>query len=111
MQKKITFRSMDHSDAIENHAYEKLAKLDKFFKREPSPIIIEMVLEAHREQHYFIAELKVNSTHYDLVSKTEGNDMYSMIDEAVHKMVKEISRKKEKMVHDLHQQKPSSFGL
>lgn len=110
MQKNITFRSMDHSDAIEKHAQDKLAKLDKFFKREPSPIIIDLVLEAHRESHYFIAELRVKSTHYDLIARTEGNDMYSMIDEAVHKMVKEISRKKERLVHDAHQ-KPSGFPL
>jgi ribosome-associated translation inhibitor RaiA len=34
MHKKITFRSMDHSDAIEQHVLDKAEKLDKFFKRE-----------------------------------------------------------------------------
>ena len=110
MQKKITFRSMDHSDAIERYAFEKIAKLDKFFKREPSPIVINIVLEAHRVHHYFIAELKVKSLHYDFVARAEGSDMYSMIDDTVHKMVKDISRKKEKLVHQSHHKPAFKFS-
>lgn len=102
MHKRIMFRSMDRSDAIEKYMYKNLQKLDKFFKREPLPINIEMILQAHGEQHYFNVELKVNSTNYHLVVKTEGNDMYAMIDEAVHIMIKDITRKKEKMGHGLH---------
>jgi len=102
MRKRITFRSMDRSDAIEKHIYNKISKLDKFFKRESSPINIEMILEAHREKQYFNVEFKVNSPHYHIVVKTEGHDMYAMIDEAVLIMIKDITRKKEKMGHELH---------
>ena len=70
MQTKITFRSMDHSDAIERYAREKMEKLHKFFKKEnPDSVFFTMTLEAHREHHYFIAELKVKSAQYDLIAK------------------------------------------
>jgi len=102
MHKRITFRSMAHSDAIEKHVLKKIAKVDRFFKREPEPISMEIILEPHREKHFFKVEFLVNSHNYHIVIKTEGMDMYAMIDEAISKMVKDIARKKEKMGHDLH---------
>ncbi len=102
MHKRIMFRYMDHSDAIEKYIYKKIQRLDKFFKREPLPINIDMTLAAHREKHYFNVEFKVNSTHYHSVVKTEGHDMYAMIDDAVSIMIKDITRKKEKMGHGFH---------
>ncbi len=101
MHKKITFRSMDHSDALEKHVLEKSEKLDNFFKREPLPIDIEIVLQAHRAKHYFNADIIVKSKNYHLVAHVESSDMYVAIDEVVHKMVREIAHKKEKMGHDL----------
>lgn len=101
MNKKITFRSMDYSQAIEEHVLNKAEKFDKFFKREPLPVDIEIVLEAHREKHYFKVEIIVHSKNYHLVAHSEGDDMYVMIDEAVHKMVREIAHKKEMMGHDI----------
>jgi len=101
MHKKITFRAMDHSDAIEQHVLHKAEKLDKFFKREPLPITIEIILDAHYEHHFFNAEIIVNSKNYHLVVCTQGSDMYAMIDEAIHKMIRSIAHKKEEMSHDL----------
>jgi ribosomal subunit interface protein len=101
MHKKITFRSMDHSDAIEQHVLDKAEKLDKFFKREPLPIDIEIVLEAHHDKHFYKAAVIVKSKNYNLVAHAEGSDMYAMIDEAMHTMVREIAHKKEVMGHDI----------
>lgn len=99
MKTKITFRSMDHSDAIERYAKEKISKLHKFFKKEnPDSVFISMTLESHRTKHYFIAELKIKTAQYDLIAKKEGGEMYPMIDHAVHIMEKEITRAKEKHV-------------
>ena len=102
MNIKITFRSMDHSDAIERYVREKIEKLYKFFKRENSDsIFISFTLEGHRTHHYFIAELKVKSAQYDLIAKKEGPEMYVMIDNVVNIMDKEISREKEKHVSSM----------
>lgn len=107
MHKRIMFRSMSHSDAIEKYIYKKIEKIEKFFKREPRPVYVDVVLEPHREKHFFKVEFKVNSFHYHLLVQTEGLDMYAMIDDAVHKMIKDITRKKEKMGHELH----FSYGM
>lgn len=101
MQTKITFRSMDHSDAVERYARKKIEKIHKFFKKEnPDSVFLSMTLEAHREHHYFIAEFKVKSPQYDLIAKKEGGEMYPMIDLVVSTMEKEIRHAKEKHVSD-----------
>jgi ribosome-associated translation inhibitor RaiA len=43
----------------------------------------------------------VKSKNYNLVAHAEGSDMYAMIDEAMHTMVREIAHKKEVMGHDI----------
>ena len=60
-----------------------------------------MTLEAHREHHYFIAELKVKSAQYDLIAKKEGPEMYPMIDYVIHTLEKEIRSAKEKHVSEM----------
>jgi len=99
MQTKITFRGMDHSEAIERYARTKMEKLHKFFKKEnPGSVFITMTLDSHRTKHYFMAEIKVKTAQYDLLAKKEGADLYPMIDQTVHTMEKEIARSKEKHV-------------
>ena len=101
MHKKITLRSIDRSDALEQHILKKAEKLDKFFKREPLPVDIEIILESRRQRHHFQAEIVVKSKNYHLVAKSEGSEMYAMIDDAIHKIVREIAHKKEEMGHDI----------
>lgn len=102
MQPRITFRAMDHSDALQTYAIEKLQKLNKFLHSERSPIDIDMVLEAHAQHDYYIAELKIHTPHYHLVAKKELSDMYAVIDEVVGKMDRELARAKEKLVDYIH---------
>ena len=102
MHRKITFRSMDHSDAIEEDIHKKLDKLDKFFKHEQEPITMEVVVEAHRTKHYFIVEFKIQSKHYNMIARSEGADMYAMIDQAGHKIERDIAREKERLVDKEH---------
>ena len=102
MKIKITFRSMKHSDAIENYAKEKLAKLDKFFKRDNSSTVsYNLTLEAHRSHNFFISELHVTSSHYNLNIKGEDSDMYQAIDNIINKMEHELAKEKRKFVDNL----------
>ena len=102
MHKKILFRCMDHSDAIEKYIYKKIEKIDKFFKREPSPIYIDMILQSHKRKELVQVEFRVHSAHYNIIIRTEGYDIYAMIDEAVHRMIKDMTRRKDKMGHPLY---------
>jgi ribosomal subunit interface protein len=102
MHKRIIFRSMAYSDAIEKYIYKKIEKIYKFFKREPLPVNIDIMLEPHREKDYFKVEFKINSVRYHIAVQAKGLDMYAVIDEALNRIVKEITKKKEKMGHNLH---------
>jgi len=102
MQKKITFRSMAHSDAIEQYVTNKIQKISKFFKRDSSNVDMQVVLDAHREKHYFQVEFKIDSCNYHMFVKSQGSDMYAMIDEVISKISKDIARKKEKRAHGYH---------
>lgn len=96
MRKRITFRSMGHSDSIEKYIYKKIEIIDKFFKRQPLPIYIDTMIEGHKERDYFTADVKLNSSQYHITIHTQGVDVYSIIDEAIYRLIKNITRKKER---------------
>lgn len=102
MHKRIMFRCMAHSDAIEKYISKKIEKLDKFFKREPLPVFIDIVLEPHRQKHFYKIACKIDSSHYHKSIHSQGLDMYMMIDETIRKVIKDITRRKEKSNHELH---------
>ena len=89
---------MDHSDAIEKYVRVEIAKFDQLFNREGGPTTVEVVLEAHHEKHYFIAEFIVNSSNYHAVTRAQGADMYTMINDAAHKMKEELMKQKGKLL-------------
>lgn len=113
MKIKITFRSMKHSNAIENYAREKLAKLDKFFKRDNTEIVsYNLTLDAHRSHNFFISELHITSSNYNLIVKVEDSDMYQAIDKIIHKMNNELAKEKRKHVDSLkHGKKASKIDI
>jgi len=93
---------MDRSDIIEKYAYKKIEKIDKFFKRTPSPINIDMILQSQNKNPLVKVEFRVHSASYNITIRTEGNDIHSTIDEAVYRMIRDMTRKKGKMGHPLH---------
>ena len=104
MHRKITVRSMEHSDLIEQDINKKLDKIDKFFKHEQGPVNIEVIIETHPVKHYCIVEIKIESRQYNLVARAEGIVMRDVIDEVGHKIEKDIARAKEKLVDKKHHQ-------
>lgn len=95
MNIKITFRSMDHSAAIEAFALEKLAKIKKILEEsENSPIYIEMTLTASHVHAHNASELIVKSPDYDLFAKDEDPDMYKSITSTADKMYRELIKAK-----------------
>jgi len=51
-------------------------------------------------KNYFIVEFRIQSRLYNFIARTEGDDMYAMIDKAEHKMMQEISREKERLLDE-----------
>ncbi len=98
MHKRVTFRNMDHSDVMEEYVNQQLAKIETFLENEPTPIYIDVVLEASKVREHPRAELRIKTCHYDLVSNYEysGVDMYDVIDRVIDVMYKQLRAAKEK---------------
>ena len=98
MNIKVTFRGMDSSPVIKEYVDNHIEKVTRFLKRETTPIVIEIILEAARTHHHHRTEIILKSPHYDLVSHHECPEMYMSIDHAIDKMVHEVARAKEKRI-------------
>ena len=99
MDKKITFHNMDHSDPMEQHAHDKLAKIEDLLAGNEweTPKFIELWLEAHRKHPHNKVELHLKTPQFDLHAHSEETDIYFAIDETVDKMVKLLKKEKQKL--------------
>jgi ribosomal subunit interface protein len=100
MNKRIVFKGMEHSQAIELFLREKLGKVDKFLEGEQSPIFFDIVMSSGstsgHERNIFDASIRINGPHFSLAAHDEGYEMYAVIERAVDKIVKEINDMKKK---------------
>lgn len=100
MNKKITFRSMDHSPVMEKHINEQLAKIISFLEHEREPIHIEIVVEAGRPHAHHTAELLIKSPHYDCMTKCEGPQVYRIIDRIIDAMYLKLRDRKKEILEE-----------
>ncbi len=98
MHKRITFRNMDHSDVMEDYINQQLAKIESFLENEPTPIYIDIILEASKVREHPRAEFRLKTANYDLVSNYEhaGVDLYDVIDRIIDVMYKQLRESKDK---------------
>lgn len=80
MHKRITFRNMEHSPAMEGYANNLLAKIEEFLQKEGTPQYIDLILEPSKNHAHHKAELRIKTPNFDLISNYEGSDMYAVID-------------------------------
>jgi len=98
MKVQITFRAMEHSQAVERYVQEGLQKLHKFLQKEPDPINIEVILEAHRQHHHHKVEIRIHSKHNHAIVEHEGPDLYQAIDYVIKHLIAEVKKRKDKFV-------------
>ncbi len=98
MSKRIAFRGMEPTPAIEKYIDQQLEKVEKFLSHERSPVYINLVLDAAPDHAHNRVELLVKSPNYDLVSHYEGPKMYDAIDEAIDRMYLELKKAKDKRI-------------
>lgn len=98
MKKTITFRHMEHSAHIENHANEQLKKIEKILKKEKSPVFIDLVLEPSKVHSHHKIELRIKSPNYDLVSNFEGTEWTASLDRVIDVSYRRLCEEKEKRV-------------
>lgn len=100
MNRRIMFRHMDHSDAIEQYAIKQLKKIEHFLENEPTPCNIDLVLEPSGAREHPRIELRVKAPHYDLVTHYEedGKDFYDVLDHVVDLMYRLLREEKQKYI-------------
>ncbi|MEX0940532.1 MAG: ribosome-associated translation inhibitor RaiA [Candidatus Babeliales bacterium] len=100
MDKKITFRQMEHSDVMEKYINGQLAKIEQFLTHEREPIFIELVLEPVKIHAHHRVELRVKTPDYYLISNYEGPEFYDVIDRVIDVMYRQLCEKKRELVDD-----------
>jgi putative sigma-54 modulation protein len=89
MNVSITFRHMDASEAIKQHASEKLAKLQKFLRQ---PMTAKVTISLDKLKH--VAEARISSGGAHLEAKESSDDMYTSIDRVIEKLDHQIRHNK-----------------
>ena len=92
MQTSVTFRHMDTSAALKEHALDKSSRLDKYF---------DDTAEAHvvltLERYLHKAEVNINAGGMAICGKEASSDMYNSIDRAMEKIERQVRRYREKL--------------
>lgn len=100
MKKSITFRRMEHSNALANYVDEQLVKLEEFLQNEPTPIFLDVVLEAEPRRSVSKGEIRLKTPHYNLISNYQAPDMYDVIDHIVDVIYNKVHEKKKELLDE-----------
>jgi ribosomal subunit interface protein len=97
MHKRITFKGIAHSPAVENYASDQLDKVLAFLSNERTPIYIDLMFKPSKLRAHHFVELRVKTPNYRLISNYEGTDFYSTVDRVIDVMYKELLEHKKKL--------------
>ena len=96
---KITGRHIEITDAIKAHAEEKTSKLPKYYS---SLNQVEVIIDGEQGGNVSV-EIIARAEHSNIFVVTEkGDDAYRCIDFAVHKLERQLRRKKSKERDNKH---------
>lgn len=102
MKVDITFRNMEHTQAIEDYVSKYVNKFSKYLSKEdPRATFVHVLLDGHFKHHKYDAEVRVKTPNYELIANREGKDMYPLIDEVMHIMERELQSAKQEMVDNV----------
>jgi len=91
MQLNVTGRQLDITTALRNYIETKISRLKKYSDNITSVhVILEVVKQRHR------AEGNIHLGGGDLFADAEADDMYASIDAMVDKLIRQVTKHKEK---------------
>jgi putative sigma-54 modulation protein len=92
MQIEVSFKQMEHSDALRTYIND---KLEKVLKPLSEPVSANVIL--HVEKYRHIAKATVSANGIIIKGKEETNDMYSSIDLVLDKLDRQVRKYKDKI--------------
>lgn len=112
MQVSVTFRHMEASEALRNHAVEKVERVvSKYLK---NAVEAHVILDASKHRLHKLAEINIHASHFDISAHSENHDLYAGVDFAVAKVEAQLRRHKDRIndrkgrasLHDIATQIP-----
>jgi len=100
MNKRVTFKGMEHSSVLEEYANGQLVKVEEFLENERTPVYLDLVFEPSKVHAHHKIELRVKSPHYDKISNYEGTDFYQTLDRVVDVMYHELLEEKRRRIDE-----------
>lgn len=95
----ITGKHIEITEAIKSHAVEKTEKLPRYYN---SINQIEVIVDGSDGGNQSV-EIIARAEHSNVfIAKESGDDTYTCIDMAVHKLERQLRRKKEKQRNNKH---------
>lgn len=104
MERRIAFKNMDHNDALEKFANQKLDKIEHLLESERTPLTINLVLQQGKVHAHNRVELHVVTAHFNLVAHHEGPDFIKEISHVIDTMVEEIRTAKARKIEESRKQ-------
>ncbi len=93
MNVNVTFKGFDSSDAVKSYVQDRSKKLDKYLP--PNTVLNAMLAD---EEPRKIAEINCRFKSTYFVAKEETENLYSSIDQAFDKLLRQVNKAKTKMV-------------
>lgn len=92
MEATFTFRQTKATEALRTHAMDKLSKLDKYL---PKPVNAHVIFRVEGFRHQVEIAFQFNGIRY--FGKSESNDMYTSVDDAVTRIEHQLRKNKERV--------------
>lgn len=90
MTMTITFRHLDATEAVKNHATDKIGKVQRFLR---NPMTAHITLSKDGERN-FSAEVDVHAAAQRFLARESGEDLYACLDKVVDKLERQIVSEK-----------------
>lgn len=97
MKLKISFKHLDHTDALDERIKEKSEKFEKYFQGNTN---IHWICWVKDDKHW--AEMKMHGPKFDFFAKGHADNMYKALDIVVEKMERQIEKQKDMTRNKLH---------
>lgn len=103
MRIDFKFRHTPHSDELTEHVTAHVHKLEKY---EMKPVRMEFTFT--HEKAVQRVDIHVRGQDIEMHAQAEADDFFTAVDEAIHKISRQLSRKKAKV--QAHKGKPSKVS-
>jgi ribosome hibernation promoting factor len=87
MQVMVTFRHVEPTEGLRQHAEDKVQRVHKYLRR---PIEAHVILSVEKQRH--IAEVQLSANHLNVTATEETDDLYSAIDLAMSKIERQVKK-------------------